>query len=137
MAHINDLYCLLLFFQILQERKHSNLKQSRRPLKFGTAEKKIFIVLCYYVLLSIVSLTALSLNTGVAGPLRAAIERYFICELGGHNPSDPCSRSEFEKFTYPWVTTLAFILLSLLPFVNLVYAVTIQDAKQLCRRLFR
>ena len=106
------------------------MRESEHPI-FGTAEKKILIILCYYATLYVVSLVAVTLSASNDEPVLKFEERYFLCEQGGHNPSKPCHQAEFENAAYPWITTISLILLALLPFVNLTYIVSTKEVKQL------
>ena len=87
---------------------------------------------CYYVVLATITLIAFTLATRNAPIFVKKVQRYFFCEQGGHNPSNPCIRSDFEKHLYPSVATLSFISLSLYPVVNLLYAANFQKIKELC-----
>ena len=86
---------------------------------------------CYYVVLAVLALTAFTLGTRHAPTFVKNVQRYFFCEQRGHNPSMPCNRMDFEKHTFPFVTTLSYISLALFPVVNLLYAVNIQELKEL------
>ena len=92
---------------------------------------------CYYVALAAIALTSFTLSTRNAPLFVKTVQRYFFCEHGGHNPSKPCIRSDFEKLAYPSVSTLSFICLALYPVVNLLYAVNIQELKDLWGKWFK
>lgn len=108
-------------------------KYSKSPLKIGTAERKLLIVFCYYVLLAVIALTAFTLSTKNLSQSVKFILKHFDCERDGHNTSNPCSRSEFEELNNAALTTFSYILLGLFPIVNLVYAVNIQELKVYCQ----
>ena len=87
------------------------------------------------MVLSVVALTTFTLATKNTLIIVNSAQQYFFCELSGHDPSNPCNRSEFEKLTNPSVTTLSYILMmALFPVVNLVYIVNIEELKQLWRK---
>ena len=115
----------------------SKINHSNNPFEFGTAEKKLLFVFFYYVLLSVVAITSFALGTRNASPFVKNIQRYFFCEQSGHDPNNPCSRSEFEKLSNPSITTLSYILLAIFPVINLVFVVNIQELKQSWRRLLK
>ncbi len=55
---------------------------------------------------------------------------YFICELLGHDPLNPCEWKNFE-------TDALVFLSSMLPVVNLIFTVSVQDVKNKCQVLHR
>jgi len=63
---------------------------------------------------------------------------YFVCELNG--PND-CDRTEVEALTYPIPVNIAYILLGVNPWLNLLFVVNISEVKSYisrqCRRLKR
>lgn len=97
--------------------------------KIGTAERKLLIVFCYYVLLAAIALTTFTLSIKDTSEITEHLINYFSCERDGHNSSNPCSRSELEALNNPTLTTLSYVLLGLFPVVNLVYAVNIDELK--------
>ena len=64
------------------------------------------------------------------------VQEYFCCELGGHNPGNPCSRSKIGNLSDLGLEILLYILLALFPVVNLIYAVNVQELKELWRGKF-
>ena len=89
------------------------------------------------MVLAVTSITTFILNTTNAVQLLESIQRYFFCEQGGHNPSNPCSSSDIVRNSYPWITCLSNFLLAMLPVVNLVYAVRIQELQTLWMKWFK
>ena len=102
-----------------------------------TAEKKLVVVFCYYVVIAVFTLTSFTLLTRNSTQFVSSVEQNFLCEQGGHNPSNPCSLSDIESLSYPAVNTLTYILIALLPFVNLLYTVNIQELKELWAKFFK
>ncbi len=111
----------------------ANEPESKSAFRIGTAERKVLIVFCYYIVLAVVALTTFTLTTRNDEVTVKRIFLYFVCEQKGHNPDDPCSRSDFEELTYPAWTTMSYILLGMFPIVNLIYAVNIQELKDFCQ----
>ena len=101
-------------------------------LKIGTPEKKILISLCYYVVTNVFSQVSFTLATRNSEAFADQLLKYFICEQAGHDPSAPCDRSNFEQLAYPGVTSVAYALLSLIPVVNLTYAVNVAELRAKC-----
>ena len=102
--------------------------------KLGTAEKKLLTVFCYFMLVQLVSVTGLTVYTKNTPQLLENIEKYFICEQGGHNPSNPCSRSNVDKWSNPFLDAVGYFVLAFFPFVNLIYVVNIGELKELWRK---
>ena len=88
-----------------------------------TAERKIFLILCYYVVLASVALAAFSINTATGKLFVQNVINYFACEAGGIKQLCDSQRKEFESFINPGVNMVTYILLGALPSVNLAYIV--------------
>ena len=109
----------------------------KRSKGLDTAERKILIIFCYYVILGVIALTTFTLSTKNSESVANGIVGYFGCESSG--PQTPCDRSGFEPQLNPVLDCLSYILLGLFPAVNLVFAVNVKELKQWCgrSRLFR
>jgi len=108
------------------------MKLSKHPFKVGTAERKILIVFCYYVLLGVIALTTFTLTTRNGALAADAVADYWQCEIAGVDPENPCDRLRdlFEALTYPGLTSVSYFLLGIFPAVNLIFAVNIAEIKQ-------
>ena len=111
----------------------ANKPDSKNRFKIGTAERKVLIVFCYYVILAVVALTTFTISTRNGDLTARRIFEYFTCEQNGHDPDEPCSRSNFEELTNPAWTTLSYMLLGMFPIVNLIYAVNVEELKAFCQ----
>ena len=99
-------------------------------LKFGTAEKKLLIVLCYYVILAATILTTMTLVSRVTLELEDNIQEYFLCEESGHNFSHQCDHSKIDRLNLPSIViNITMFLLGLFPVTNLVYAVNVEELR--------
>ena len=49
------------------------------------------------------------------------IQVNFFCQQGGFDPENLCTQ-EYQKYSYPILTAVAYALLGIFPVVNLVYA---------------
>ena len=107
-------------------------KQSKQLLSISTAERKLLIVFCYYVLLFVIALTAFTDFTRTSTAIAAEIAEYWQCELSGVDSENECDerKASFEAPGYITLTTISYILLGLLPAVNLVFAVNISELRQ-------
>ena len=103
---------------------------SKASTMIGSAERKLLIILCYYVLLVVISLTGFTVSLRSSGLYIGALLEYMQCEATGVDPENPCSRASFEEQTYPGLSTLAYVLLWIFPAVNLIFAVNISELKE-------
>ena len=85
------------------------------------------------MLLASIALTSFTISTKNSDILQEKLISYFFCELGGHDPDQPCDRSQFEQENSPVISTLSYILLGLFPIGNLVYALNISELKEICK----
>jgi len=100
-------------------------------------EMKVLIILFYYILLGVCSLTTFSVTSRNMQLFTSGLVSYFLCESTGTNDGKVCDRTAFEQFSNPIPAALSFILLGLYPVVNLIYVVNIQELKQKGKRLTR
>ncbi len=88
------------------------------------------IMLFYFEILLTFVLVTFTLNIKYTDEFVASISKLFVCELNGYNPDNPCSRSDINRFQYPWLSAVSYIIFGSLPIVNLIYAINIEDMKQ-------
>ena len=105
-------------------------KESRNPISFGTAEKKLLIILFYYLVLEVLGFLIFSLTQKSVDLLQEELQSYFVCESRGHNPDNPCDRSQFERLGYPTIAILSISIVLLAPVANFVFVVNIQLLKE-------
>lgn len=105
------------------------LQRGKQSLQIGTAEKKLLVALCYYMLVTALTQVTYVLTLKDFPTFVMNIFSYFICEKKGYDPDCPCSRSEFERFNYPTLTAFAYVTLALFPMCLLVFIVNIQELK--------
>ena len=103
---------------------------SKHPFQIGTAERKLLIILCYYILLAIVALTGVSVPLRNAEQLTNALTEYWQCEAAGIDHENPCNRASIEQQSNPALITIAYVLLWIFPAVNLIFAVNIREIRQ-------
>ena len=92
-------------------------------------EVKVFILLCYYVVLGVVVVTSYTSTAGDATVNSFSVElaRYFLCEITGVTPGKVCSRQGFEPFINPAFSIAGYMLAGLYPLVNLIFAINLSD----------
>jgi len=109
-------------------------KGTAASFAIGTAEKKLLAVFVYFEFLVGFSLVTFSLNVRFNEEVRQGILEYFLCEQNGHDPRNPCSRSEIDRYGVPGVSAMSYIIFASYPIVNLIYAVNIKKVRELCSR---
>ena len=122
----------MVFF--FQKNKKMLVDEASHPFQFGTAEKKLLIVFCYYVVLAAVALTGFTLSTRNNSQFIMDIQKYFLCEQSGCNSNRPC-RINYNRYSYPSMTLLGYVLLGLFPVVNLIYAINLTELKEIVQKL--
>ncbi len=121
-------------FQTTRHRNGGSRSKKQQHLRIGAGEKKILIVLIYYVLLLEFSLMAFTLATRNVHLFRHAVKVNFACESRGYNPDSPCDRSELEALKYPGVSLVAYLFLELFPVINFIYVINFRKVKKwICR----
>ncbi len=107
-------------------------KQDKVPMKMGTAEKKIFIIFCYYIVLGIIALSTFTEAVRNDDETAEEYRKYFRCESAGIDPNDPdeCDRSGFENNDTLFLTAATYVLVGIFPAVNLIFAVNNRELKQ-------
>ena len=121
---------------MLQHGKH--VSKQKKGFKIGSGEKKIMIMLVYYAILVEFSLMAFTLATRNVKQFRAAITWHFLCESRGHDPANPCDRTQLEGLKYPGVSLVAYIMLVLFPTINFTYIINFRKLKRwFCTRVLK
>lgn len=98
-------------------------------LNFSIAECKLLVILCYAVVLGVLGITHFGVLTATQEEYIAALEAYFSCELTGI-PNN-CSRSSFQQYTHPSLLFSTYIIIGLIPAVNLTYVINWTSAKKM------
>ena len=101
--------------------------------KISTAETKIMIVLCYYALFCIVALSDITIEIGERENTTTAITQYFLCEAVGSGVE--CDRSGFDHFGYHGLAVLVYLLLGLIPVINLIFVINWSATKESVKRV--
>ena len=82
-----------------------------------------------------IDLTAFSEFASKADLLQNELMNYFRCEQSGHDPLNPCDRSKFEPIVADAFVILSYGLHGMLPVVNLIFTINIQDMRSKCGML--
>ena len=108
----------------------------RGAWKISTAETKIILVLCYYALFGLVALSYFAVESAYQEDQFQAIQQYFVCEAVGSGTE--CDRSEFDNanFGYPGLTLLVYLMLGLIPAVNLTFVINWTVVGKSCKHFW-
>ena len=106
--------------------------------KISTPEAKILLVLLYYAVIVIVTLSYYSVQVGEQLQENdiTPIAQYFICEASGSGNGVECDRSGFDHLGYHGLAVLIYLLLGLIPVVNLTFVINWTVAKESMKRIW-
>ena len=106
-----------------------------RCINFSVPEVKILILLSYFIAFGIMSLINLSVSINEANPFLDDLFRYFACQLGGFDPMCEDIRRQFERHLKPGLNGVTYLLIGLITWVYLLFAIQSQDVKKLARKI--
>ena len=106
----------------------------KKVWKFSIPETKILVVLCYYGFFGVVTLSLLSVESIEQEVQSTAIQEYFICEAAGS--SSECDRSSFATVGAQGLVLLNYLMLGLVPTVNLIFVVQWRALKKSCQQFW-
>ena len=91
------------------------------------------------MLVAAIILSAVTWQIRISSDEITNLQKFLFCELGSNNSSNQCKYSDLDDIDIVYIThrIFSFLMFSLIPFVNLVYAVNIQELKELWKRLTR
>ena len=96
----------------------------------STAEKKLLVVLCYYIIFGVTALVTFALYTARRDTLLAATIQYFTCEAIGHVPGK-CDRASFQQQDdIWWLRCVVYILMGFIPTVNLTFVANFGEVQR-------
>ena len=55
---------------------------------------------------------------------------FFVCEKNGSVPGVTCDQTGFQELIYPIPSTIAYVLLAINPWLNLIFAVNVKELKE-------
>jgi len=106
-------------------------------MKFSVPEVKILIITCYFIVFGITSLVNISFTVRNGDIILFKLLVYFTCQTAGYNGTDTCvgERDELESYLKPELNAASYILLSFIPWLNLLFAVQVKDVKKVVHRV--
>ena len=128
----SHIYSYLLAYMDILLQNYGLVKQGKHHcINFSVPEVKILILLSSFVILGVVVLVNLSINITDGHLLLDGVISYITCQLGGYDPGCEDIREEFEKHLYPGLEGTTYLLLGLVSFLYLLFAIHVQDVKRL------
>ena len=102
-------------------------------MKLSTAEKKILIVFISFVIFGVYTMVHVGIVTSNYDEFVDGIIKYFACESSGHVPGK-CDRTIFERYTQPYMSAVAYILMGLIPLSIMNFVVKWKTVKNVFKR---
>lgn len=103
-------------------------------IKFGSAEKKTCVLLCYYVVVSLLGLTGVTVDSRTGLDYARQELLYFTCESGGRKVDEPCIRASLEDFNSAGIVIMSFILVGMIPMVNFLLTIKYSEVLRILKR---
>ena len=106
--------------------------------KISTPEAKILLVLLYYAVIFIVTLSYYSVQVGeqLQEDDITQVAQYFICEAAGSGNGVECERSVFGHFGYHGLAVLIYFLLGFIQVVNLTFVINWTVVKESVKHIW-
>ena len=109
---------------------------SNKKRKLSTAEKKIIIALCSFILFAVVTLVQNSLGLATLDTFIAGLTDYIKCEAFGHIPGK-CNRSDFEQHYNQYLAAISNILMGLIPLSILNFVLKWRSVQKKAKIFFK
>ena len=92
----------------------------------------------YYAVIVVVTLSYYSVQLGqqLQGDDITPIAKYFLCEASGSGNGVQCDRSGFDHLSYHGLAVLIYLLLGLIPVVNLTFVINWTVAKESIKHIW-
>ena len=106
-------------------------------ISFSVPEVKILILSCYFIIFGITALINYSISIRDVDIILDKLLDYFACQAYGYSADHTCS-AEYEKlrsYLKPELNASTFVLLGLLPWLNLLFAVQVSDIKKAMQKI--
>lgn len=106
---------------------------------FSTPEKKLFILVWYYILVLMILLTYFVVQLRTTDSKIRQMRNYFSCSIGGYKPECDIYRQRIESITWPsyYLYLASTLLLCSITLSNLIYVLQISDIKMVISKLFK
>lgn len=91
------------------------------------AECKILFVVCYYMLITVVAMSGLTIVSWKSHAFVKALFSYFLCQRSGFNPANLCDRDGINQLHHAGLVAVSFIFIGLLPLVNFFFTANFRE----------
>lgn len=91
----------------------------------------------YYIIFSIIDITAYTISSSVIDNAAKAIQKEFLCELEPHDLTQECPKDYLAYNFTDGFSVTTYILLALFNCMNLLFAVNLSEIKAKCHRCFK
>ena len=108
---------------------------NKKKVQLSTAEKKIIVALCSFILFTVFSVAQISDYLANKGGLLEALSNYFKCEALGHIPGK-CNRSQFEHYYNPFLNAITNTLMGLIPLSILNFVLKWKSVRRVTKKGF-
>ena len=104
----------------------------------STAEKKILIALCYYVIFAILMFMYSTFTIADVDLLVVALETYFRCEALGHlpNQTSQCDPKEYQQYTHPELAATTYFIFGFITTANLTFVINWSTVTKFCSQCY-
>ena len=120
--------------------QHQGIFRTKKKSSLGisTAEKKIFFVLCYYVIFAVIMLVYFGFFTADTDLFIEALETYFHCQALGHlpNQTSQCDPKEYQQYIYPELAATTYFLMGFITTANLTFVIKWSTITKFCSRYY-
>jgi len=97
---------------------------------------KILLLSSYFVVFGIITLVTLSISIRDSDIIADSLLNYILCQVRGYtNNSCEAERDELESHLQSELSSISFLLLGLLPWSNLLFAVQFTDVNQILQKM--
>ena len=99
----------------------------------------MLILSCYFIIFGIVTLINLSITIADTNIVLDKLIDYFACQARGYSSSNTCyaEYEELESHLKPELNSTTYLLLGLVPWSNLLFAIHISDIKKAIQKIRR
>jgi len=102
---------------------------------FSAPEVKMLLLLSYYIISGVVSQINFTIGIENSDLFLEEIINYFNCHLGGNDPMCEEFRQRFEDSPNAKLSIISTILIALITWVNLLFAIHTQDVQRIILKI--
>ena len=102
---------------------------------FGIPEVKMLLLLSYFIIAGVVALISFAIDIENTDLFLEELINYFNCHLGGDDLTCEEFRQRFEDYNNTKLGNISILLMSLITWVNLLFAIHTQDVKWIIQKM--